>query len=160
MPLLLLSALKYILIGLIWLFFIFAIRAVWRETRKQVRTTVSTNPVTVPVEEKPVREPNQHSAKGSASVFVVEGPYAGITFDVTTPAIIGRDPSCQIVLTKDSFVSQKHAEIYPERRHLLVSDLGSRNGTLVNGDPIDSPIRVSKGDVIQIGKTALRVVAK
>ena len=43
MPLLLLSALKYVLIALIWLFFLFAIRAVWRETRRQARTTVSTN---------------------------------------------------------------------------------------------------------------------
>jgi len=43
---------------------------------------------------------------------------------------------------------------------VIVMDLGSRNGTFVNGDPVQAPMRVTKGDVIQLGKTALKVVAK
>jgi pSer/pThr/pTyr-binding forkhead associated (FHA) protein len=43
---------------------------------------------------------------------------------------------------------------------LVVADLGSRNGTFVNGDLLEAPMRVTKGDVIQLGKTAMKVVAK
>jgi hypothetical protein len=162
MPLLLLSALKYVLIALIWLFFLFAMRAVWRETRKQVRTTVATNPVVVPANEPAPKQvaAGTHPQKGSGKALVLEGPYAGRTFTYETPAIVGRDSKCSIVLSEDTFVSQRHAEIYLDRRHLVVVDLGSRNGTFVNGDPIDGPMRIAKGDVIQLGKTALKVVAK
>lgn len=162
MPLLLLSALKYVLIALIWLFFLFAIRAVWRETRRQARTTVSTNLVAVPSNEptaKPVAV-GTHLEKGSGKLLVLEGPYSGRSFTFETPALVGRDPSCSIVLSEDTFVSQRHAEIYIDRRHIIVVDLGSRNGTFVNGDPIDAPMRITKGDVIQLGKTAMKVVAK
>ena len=91
---------------------------------------------------------------------MLEGPYSGRSFTFETPSLIGRDPGCSIVLAEDSFVSQRHAEIYLDRRHLVVADLGSRNGTFVNGDQLEAPMRVTKGDVIQLGKTAMKVVAK
>ncbi|MGC9156267.1 MAG: FHA domain-containing protein [Ferrimicrobium sp.] len=162
MPLLLLSALKYALIALIWLFFLFAMRAVWRETRRQARTTVATNLVAVPLNEPAPRVSavGTHPAKSAGKVLALEGPYTGKTFTFETPALIGRDAGCSIVLAEDTFVSQRHAEIYLERRHVIVMDLGSRNGTFVNGDPVQAPMRVTKGDVIQLGKTALKVVAK
>ena len=162
MPLLLLSALKYVLIALIWLFFLFAMRAVWRETRRQARTTVSTNLVAVPINEPTLNAVTvgTHKQKGSGKVLVLEGPYSGKTFTFETPALVGRDSGCSIVLSEDTFVSQRHAEIYLDRRHIIVADLGSRNGTFVNGDQIDAPMRVAKGDVIQLGKTALKIVAK
>ncbi len=165
MPVVLLGALKYILIAIIWLIFIFAIRAVWLETKRQVRTTVATKLV-------PVAEPRQGasapagnppeqvaSGTGSAVFFAVEGPYSGHTFRVSPPAVIGRDGSCDIGLANDNFVSTKHAQVTKERRHLIVTDLGSRNGTLVNGDPVTGEMRITKGDIIQIGKTALKVVS-
>ncbi|WP_298445908.1 FHA domain-containing protein [Ferrimicrobium sp.] len=162
MPLLLLSALKYVLIVLIWLFFLFAMRAVWRETRRQVRTTVATNLVAVPMNEpSPKVVPvGTHPIKSQGKVLALEGPYAGKTFTFETPALLGRDAGCSIVLAEDAFVSQRHAEIYLERRHVIVMDLGSKNGTFVNGDPVEAPMRITKGDVIQLGKTALKVVAK
>jgi hypothetical protein len=162
MPLLLLSALKYVLIALIWLFFLFAMRAVWRETRRQARTTVATNLVSVPMNE-PVSKlvsVGTHADKTSGKLLVLEGPYAGRSFVFETPSLVGRDKACSIALAEDSFVSQRHAEIYLDRRHLVVADLGSRNGTFVNGDLLEAPMRVTKGDVIQLGKTAMKVVAK
>ncbi len=165
MPVILLGALKYILIAIIWLIFIFAIRAVWLETKRQVRTTVTTKMVPVaesrPSAQSPVApSPDQvASGVGSTVFFAIEGPYSGHTFHLTPPAVIGRDLNCEVGLGNDNFVSSKHAQITKERRHLIVADLGSRNGTLVNGDPVTGEMRITKGDIIQIGKTALKVVS-
>lgn len=159
MPTVLLEGLKYVLIALVWVFFLFALRAVFRETKQEVRRSVPSTLQSVPASEPQLAEP---MARGRASAVVLtatEGPYAGRRFEVQTPVVLGRDPGCTVALPDDGFVSSKHAELVREGRRLILNDLGSRNGTLVNGDRIEGPIRVSKGDVIQVGRTALRIAA-
>jgi hypothetical protein len=156
MPLVLLGLLKYVLIAIIWLFFIFAFGSVYRETRRAVRTTVEAKLVPT----AGVEEPRSGSEPANAMLLAIEGPYTGQTFRFATPAVIGRDSSCQICLSKDNYVSAKHAELTRSKRALVVSDLGSRNGTLVNGDKVQVPTKITKGDVVQVGQSALRVVDK
>jgi DNA-binding NtrC family response regulator len=74
--------------------------------------------------------------------------------DATSPILIGRDPSCSIVLA-DPEVSAIHAEIRAEPHGVLLRDLGSKNGTIVGG------VRVREGNLmaactVQIGSTLLR----
>lgn len=72
------------------------------------------------------------------------------------PIVIGRDPSCHIS-DLDPLLSRRHAEFLPKPNGLLVRDLGSRNGILVNGSKV--PERVLKtGDVVQLGHLQLRYV--
>jgi pSer/pThr/pTyr-binding forkhead associated (FHA) protein len=67
-----------------------------------------------------------------------------------TSTTIGRDASCGITLESDKLVSRSHAEIAPSEGQWTLSDLGSRNGTFVNGRRIRfHPLR--DGDVIAIG---------
>ncbi len=72
------------------------------------------------------------------------------------PAVItmGRLPECAIVLD-DPNVSRRHAQVRREGDAVLVVDLGSTNGTRVNGVPVREH-RLAPGDVISVGKTALR----
>ncbi|GEM_PF-2911031 len=67
---------------------------------------------------------------------------------------IGREPSNDIVLSGDTHVSRYHAEIVREGAGFIIRDLGSKNGTLVNGSRI-SQHRLVNGDVIQIGSTRI-----
>jgi pSer/pThr/pTyr-binding forkhead associated (FHA) protein len=69
---------------------------------------------------------------------------------------IGRKDDCQIYFP-DSSLSKRHAKLVRQRGGLTVSDAGSTNGTLVNGDRIEAPVRLKNGDVVQCGKLAFTV---
>ena len=63
---------------------------------------------------------------------------------------VGRGHECDVVLD-DPLVSRRHAVLFTERDGVLVEDLGSRNGTLVNGIRIDAPVSLADGDRVTIG---------
>lgn len=69
---------------------------------------------------------------------------------VSNPSILGRDPSCDRVLN-DLSVSRRHASLRPSGERWIVEDLGSSNGTFVNGRRIDAPTTIGVGDVVTIG---------
>ena len=69
----------------------------------------------------------------------------------------GRLVTCDVSIDHEA-VSRKHATVRRTGDQIVVTDLGSRNKTLVNGQPIDSPRRLTAGDVITVG-TATAVVA-
>ena len=72
--------------------------------------------------------------------------------------IVGRDPQCDVWLDA-SGVSRRHARIRVTSGSDLVAveDLGSKNGTLLLNEPIAGEVRVTDGDVIQIGSVALKL---
>jgi hypothetical protein len=70
---------------------------------------------------------------------------------------IGRDPGNTMVID-DPHTSAKHAELRFERGQWWLRDLGSSNGTLVNGEPVRSVIGVRPGDVIQCGRVRFRLI--
>jgi hypothetical protein len=72
------------------------------------------------------------------------------------PVSIGRHDDNTVVLV-DSRVSRHHAEVVWQGGRWLVCDLGSANGTLVNGQRITAPRALEDGDTIQVGQTRLRV---
>jgi pSer/pThr/pTyr-binding forkhead associated (FHA) protein len=67
--------------------------------------------------------------------------------------VIGRLPECEVVLS-DSNVSRRHAELRRKGDGIFVTDLGSTNGTRVNGAPIREQLLAS-GDEISVGSTRL-----
>jgi predicted component of type VI protein secretion system len=70
--------------------------------------------------------------------------------------VVGRDPSCH-VNDLDPLLSRRHAEFVSGLQGVLVRDLGSRNGILVNGVKVPQQI-LSSGDVVQLGHLELRYV--
>ena len=75
------------------------------------------------------------------------------------PLFIGRQADCQIVIN-DTNVSRRHAEIRAEAGHVVVRDLGSLNGTKVNGRgvPPDTGVLASLGDDITVGSAHFTIV--
>lgn len=65
--------------------------------------------------------------------------------------MIGRDPSCQIVLADEGGVSRRHAVIYHRGQQFLIVDLNSSNGTFVNNQRLQSEQILNTGDRIQLG---------
>ena len=87
---------------------------------------------------------------------VVEGPGAGRQAPIAGPLEVGRDSSAGMVL-EDDLVSRHHVRVIPEAGSALVEDLGSRNGTWVNGVRISSATHLAHGDDVRLGQTMLRV---
>lgn len=89
-----------------------------------------------------------------AMLVVKRGPNAGSRFPLhQAVASAGRDPRSDIFLDEVT-VSRRHAEFRSEHGELRVVDIGSLNGTYVNGQPIDSAVLID-GDEIQMGKFRL-----
>src|SRR5262249_16126337 len=79
----------------------------------------------------------------------ISGPLSGRVFPITEPGIsIGREPSNQVPIT-DSAVSRRHRVICPEKDRFEIGDLESRNGTFVNGVPVNERT-LDHGDEIRI----------
>lgn len=88
------------------------------------------------------------------ALLLLSGPSAGLRHEVTEEAIIGRSPSCDIPL-EDAKVSRKHVRIWLEGGQARVMDLGSRNGTVVNGEKIEGEAVLLPGDRVQVGDSTV-----
>jgi hypothetical protein len=78
-----------------------------------------------------------------------EGHQAGVAYDLMDPVTLGRG-DVEIKLG-DPFASSRHAKITRQGRTVVVEDLGSTNGTYLNGQPLNGPQPLHDGDRIQIG---------
>ncbi|MGD9497641.1 MAG: FhaA domain-containing protein [Armatimonadota bacterium] len=106
---------------------------------------------------RPGRIEVEHSFEESAPgarLVVVAGQADGATFEVGGRAMIGRDPQCEVLL-REPAVSRHHAELEWTYRGYLLRDLGSRNGTFVNGEEIGEAL-LGDGDLIEVGLVQIR----
>jgi pSer/pThr/pTyr-binding forkhead associated (FHA) protein len=74
----------------------------------------------------------------------------------SSPLTIGRGGQNDVALEADEFASARHARIEPRRDGVWVNDLGSTNGTFVNGVQLDRPRKLVNGDMVRVGETELR----
>ena len=80
----------------------------------------------------------------------------GLHVDVLGPVVVGRSPSSDIVID-EPYVSATHSRFTIQGPALVLEDLGSTNGTMVNGHTIDQPVTLRDGDEVQVGDTVMRV---
>lgn len=125
-----LGLLRFGMLGLLYLFFARVMWAVWSE----VRTVVQTR---------------------ARSLVVLEPPSARRTLTPTTGSlVVGRSPDCDLALADDAYLSQRHLGVTADASGLWVEDLGSTNGTLLDGrrittrEPLYQGNRVSAGTLV------------
>jgi hypothetical protein len=96
-----------------------------------------------------------------ARLLVIASPELGPgrTIEVAGPIVVGRDSTSGIRLEHDEFASGRHARIEPRSGGAWVDDLGSTNGTFLNGARLKRAQLAKAGDVIKIGSTELQVQA-
>jgi pSer/pThr/pTyr-binding forkhead associated (FHA) protein len=92
-------------------------------------------------------------------IEVVEGPGSGRQVALGQPLVVGREDTADLVLD-DPQVSRRHARLTPTDYGAGVEDLGSRNGTFVNGAQIHTAVGAQPGDVIAVGAVALELRAQ
>lgn len=89
---------------------------------------------------------------------VVSGPeeLVGVRVPLTQSVTIGRAPDADLIVS-DEFISSHHARVSAVQGTFVAEDLGSTNGTLLNGRALARPTRVKAGDLLEIGTVRLRV---
>jgi pSer/pThr/pTyr-binding forkhead associated (FHA) protein len=148
MPEIVLQLLKYVFLIVLYVFIARAVRLIHLE----LKPAGARRPAAVVQTRQPSKK-----VKTPKKVTVVEGDAnKGKSFDLGEELVIGRAEKCHIVLD-DTYVSQMHARFFARGDSYMVEDLGSTNGTYLNRRRITSPIEVSRGDQVKIGKTVLEL---
>jgi FHA domain len=99
----------------------------------------------------------------AGKIVVVKSPALaeGDEWDLdSSPLTLGRSSQNDIQLDRDEYASSSHARLEPRRDGVWVEDIGSTNGTYLNGIRLTRPKRLSSGDVVRIGETELRYEAE
>ena len=93
----------------------------------------------------------------TAVLVVTQGPITGQRLELEGELVIGREGAA--VTIDDSELSRRHAAVRPVEGGIEIEDLGSLNGTFVNGQRITAPTRVTGGDSIKLGQSVLELEA-
>ncbi|MEN8040720.1 MAG: FHA domain-containing protein [Actinomycetota bacterium] len=136
MPALFFNIIKLLFLGLLFLF-------LWQVSRA-VRSHVGSNPGV-----------RAHSTAAELVVLTGESETERVRIRAQGH-VIGRSADSDIRIS-DPYSSEFHARVGIQDGHVVVHDLGSTNGTYVNGRRVTSPTSVTRGDTVQIGKTILEV---
>jgi len=139
-----LDALKYVFLALLFLFLARVVRVVVLELRSPA---LAGAPGAAPA-------PAGKAPKKGARLRIIEpAERKGESYTLTDELTVGRGGGCAVVIPDDQFVSTVHARLYRRGDDLFVEDLGSRNGTFVNGQKIETPTKLRRGDRVQFGET-------
>ena len=156
MPDSLLTVLRLLLLSLIWLFFVRVLMLLASKPRTAAAGPVATpTPAARPAAAAPA--PRASSVANASLRVVSAGDYAHAEFSVGDEATLGRGAGCQVQFN-DPMVSQLHARLFRSNQGLQIEDLGSTNGTYVNGKKVGAPTRLKKGDRVRVGPIELEVI--
>ncbi len=91
------------------------------------------------------------------SLVIHEGAGVGSEYRVDGELILGRERETADLVLDDPGVSGRHARVLPDHGAVLVEDLGSSNGTYVNGQRISGPVELAVGDELRVGATVVGI---
>jgi pSer/pThr/pTyr-binding forkhead associated (FHA) protein len=153
------EALLALKIGFLVLLYLF-IWAVVRSATRDLHTVPQESIVIGAAEADVLRAHYQKGAEATAArLLVLASPAlgAGSTLQLTVSTRLGRGGENAVQLDGDDFVSSRHAVLEPRAGGLWVEDIGSTNGTFVNGARVTTARLLRTGDVVRIGQTELRL---
>ena len=140
-------ALKFGFLAVLYLFLLWMARSALKDLR---RTAGDGAAAAAP--DAPIDATGMHQATGTPKLRVGSGAglAPGAAYDLSDGALLGRGDQADIVL-EDSFASSRHARLVPHGDVIVLEDLGSTNGTYLNGEPLRGPQPLHPGDRIRIG---------
>lgn len=141
-----LTVLKFCFLALVFLFLARVVRVVLLELRSPAGADAAEG------------SGAKRAKRAGAHLRVLDPPaHKGETYPLGDELTVGRGGGCGVVLPEDSFVSTVHARLFRRGDDLFVEDLGSRNGTFVNGTSVQAPTKLRRGDRVQFGQTVTEV---
>jgi hypothetical protein len=145
-------ALKFGFLAVLYLFLLWTVRSAWRDLRRNADAMAGP---AAPVDATGLHVASRGLETGDAGapllrVETAAGLQSGSAYDLSEGALLGRGDQADIVL-EDSFASSRHARLVPHGDVMVLEDLGSTNGTYLNGEPLRGPQPLHVGDRIRIG---------
>ena len=152
-------ALKFGFLAVLYLFLLWVSRSALRDLTRGQEAAVSSEPVDAPGGRRSRDEPQGGGLLAHMSPHLVVvaalGRQPGDVLDIPDGATMGRGDAADINVD-DAFASSAHARIYTRGDFMQLEDMGSTNGTYLNGRPVRGAERLKEADVIRIGDTEYR----
>ncbi|WP_375430868.1 FHA domain-containing protein [uncultured Friedmanniella sp.] len=152
-----LTVIKVLFLALLWLFIFSAVSVIRTDLFGRTVPTPD-QPEARELETPPPPPRRVRRPRGAPRVLsIVQGAQTGESAELAPGVVlIGRGADCQLILD-DDYVSTRHARVVAAESGSYVEDLGSTNGTYVNGSRITAPTAISMSDTVRIGKTILKL---
>jgi hypothetical protein len=150
-------ALKFGFLAVLFLFLLWVTRSAMKDLSRTGRGTAAAEPIEPPGPRR--REsavPNLRAGvEPRIEVVAAMGYQPGTSFDVGHGATLGRSDGADINVD-DPFASSAHARIFQRGDFMYLEDMGSTNGTYLNGRQVRTAERLKVADTIRIGDTEYR----
>jgi pSer/pThr/pTyr-binding forkhead associated (FHA) protein len=105
--------------------------------------------------EGPAKDDSRKGVDPRLEVVAAMGYDPGSLFDISRGATMGRSEASNIPV-EDPYASSAHARIFPRDGFMYIEDMGSTNGTYLNGKQLKRSERLRPGDTVRIGDTEYR----
>ena len=150
-------ALKFGFLAVLYLFLLWVVRSAMRDLSRYEATPAAAEPVDLPGPRRRERSTTDLRSGVSPRLQVVAamGYEPGTTFEVGEGATFGRSDNADIRVD-DAFASSAHARIFPRSEFMYLEDMGSTNGTYLNGRQVKTAERLKMADTIRIGDSEYR----
>lgn len=135
MPDIILALLRIIFLGLVYLFVWQVARAIGSHLGISLRRT---------------------RREGTKVVMIKSETQQGTELEVEDVTVLGRSAEADVLLD-DPYASEFHMRLVAQENGMVLHDLGSTNGTYINGRRVTAPTTLRRGDTIQVGKTVMEV---
>ncbi|HEV7845656.1 MAG TPA: FHA domain-containing protein [Thermoleophilaceae bacterium] len=151
-------ALKFGFLAVLYLFLMWVVRSAMRDLASSSGGAAAAEPVEVPGPSRRDRDRSPPPRSGGPArllVVAAMGHEPGTSFDVGDELIFGRGDRAD-VRVEDPFASSAHARIFDRGGSMYLEDMGSTNGTYLNGRQVKSAERLNTSDTIRIGDSEYR----
>lgn len=142
--------LRVLFVFLLYFFLFQIVRTIARELRAVSIATAGGN---APAPPEPARSPAQFVLEEATEAGLPQGT----TFALRPGAVVGRRSGSDVFLN-DTYMSGEHARLTWHEGRWWIADLGSTNGTFINGARIDRPTPLAPGSEVRFGRIKLRFI--
>jgi pSer/pThr/pTyr-binding forkhead associated (FHA) protein len=145
-------ALKFGFLAVLYLFVLWVARSIRKDLRPERAQVVSTReePVPAPMDDATGMISASQFKQGRSIPSHLRIIQTDSLYDLSTPIILGRGDRANVQI-EDPYASHRHAQITPEGEMVILEDLGSTNGTFLNGTRVHGPQPIYVGDSLTIG---------
>jgi hypothetical protein len=149
-------ALQFGFLAILYLFILWVVRSARRDLAGGANADV---PVAGGAAAQPSRERGgmdlRQGIRPRLTVVAAMNFPPGTEFEIGDSATMGRAPSSDVPI-EDPFASSAHARIFPRGQFMYIEDMGSTNGTYLNGRQLRRPEQLKTADSVRIGETEYR----
>jgi hypothetical protein len=149
-------ALKFGFLAVLYLFLLWVVRSAQRElSRTEAASPGANGPEPLLGRRRAKQAPDGPALRPRLEVIAAMGFEPGTLLDLAGGVTLGRADGAEIKV-EDQFASSNHARIYERGEAMYIEDMGSTNGTYLNGQELRTSERLKPSDVIRIGDTEYR----